>query len=1052
MNLSMSSVKKVVLAGLAGLALVLLLLWQGLPRLLQSQAERFVAEKTGHRLVMDRPTFDPFQLALRIGKLQLSDPQGTPLAGFDSLLIDISGASIPRRALVFDAIRIDGLSASLVEQADGQLNWTPLLDALKGKDDKPAESNGLPRLDIRSFILAGGQFDYADRRRTSAGFSTRIAPVDLELSDLSTLPDDAGQYRIAASTTLGARITLAGQVDLAPLMVAGTLRLEGLQLARLGPYVETLLPVAPEGVFEMSANFQAGNGGAQLDATIDQLQARLSGLRVVLKAAGPALGIETLDLRDGRYQLSGQTLSFAGVDLAGGRLSLPGMPHPPQFDALRVEDIQVALTEKHASVGTLQLVGARLKVVHRADGRIDLQEALQSLAGEKSAASPAAPAGESSQPWRYRIGKVDIVDAGLLLQEAAVNPPLELAIDKLAAQTEGVGNDLSQPLPVRLAFDVRSGGRFESEGKVVPASVSANVGFKLADLSLKPLQPLLAARTTLTLADGKFSTQGRATMDSLGPNVKGEFTVRDLRLMEPGSSKPVLAWKTLGSRDLRLTGQQLDLGELRLNGLDTQLLIDKERNLNFKKLIKPSATEPAAVASKAAPAATPAPTASAPASAFLVNIDRLRFNQGEMDFADQSLILPFGTRIHQLRGSIAGLSNRPGAIGQIELDGAVDDYGMARAVGSVELGNPTNGLDLRVQFRNVEMTNLTPYTAHFAGRKIDSGKLSLDLQYKIRQRQLQGENQVIMDRLTLGERVDSPSAKDLPLDLALAILRDADGRIDLGLPVAGSLDDPTFSYGSIIWKAITNVLTKIVTAPFRALGALFGGGGESLENIVFEAGAAQLTPPEREKLVRLAEAMGKRPALVLAVGGVTLEADRVALQEVQLRRQVLLLAGQRVPERGDPGPLSTQQPKIREVLENLYKERVGAADLAALKEGFRTANPGQLEESMAGKLVSRLSGLMREKKTLNEGEVASLKGTDFPAVLFERLRARENVADDRLQALGQARGEHAAELLRAAGVAAGRLRLLPAERDATDQPPREAALRLSLEAAPAVSQ
>jgi hypothetical protein len=345
------------------------------------------------------------------------------------------------------------------------------------------------------------------------------------------------------------------------------------------------------------------------------------------------------------------------------------------------------------------------------------------------------------------------------------------------------------------------------------------------------------------------------------------------------------------------------------------------------------------------------------------------------------------------------------------------------------------------------MTRLTPYTATFAGRKIASGKLSLDLQYKIKQRQLQGENQVIMDKLTLGERVESPTAKDLPLDLAIAILQDSDGRIDLGLPVAGSLDDPTFSYGSIVWKAITNVLTKIVTAPFRALGALFGGGGEKIESIVFEAGVPQLTPPEREKLVKLAEAMGKRPALVLSVGGVYVDADRVALQDVQLRRTVLALAGQRVPERGDPGPVSTQQPKVREALETLYKERVGASDLAALKEGFRSANPGQMEESATGKMMSRLSGLLREKKTLSESEVTQLKGTDFHGVLFERLRAKESIPDERLQALAQARGDGVIETLKSAGVAAERVQLLPAEKAKLEGEAagNEVPLRMSLE-------
>ena len=245
------------------------------------------------------------------------------------------------------------------------------------------------------------------------------------------------------------------------------------------------------------------------------------------------------------------------------------------------------------------------------------------------------------------------------------------------------------------------------------------------------------------------------------------------------------------------------------------------------------------------------------------------------------------------------------------------------------------------------------------------------------------------------------------------------------------------------------MLTKIVTAPFRALGALLGGGGEKIESIAFEAGAPQLTPPEREKLVKLAEAMGKRPGLVLAVGGQHAEIDRVALQDVQLRRAVLTQAGQRVPERGDPGPISTQQPKIREALETLYKDRVGAADLAALKDGFRNANPGQLEESMTGKVMSRLSGLMREKKTLSEGEVTQLKGADFYSVLFERLRVKENVPDERLQALAKTRGESVVEILGKAGVAPERVQLLPPEKfkPEGDGAVKDIPLRMSLEAA-----
>ncbi|MDP2108446.1 MAG: hypothetical protein Q8J67_05285, partial [Rhodocyclaceae bacterium] len=201
----------------------------------------------------------------------------------------------------------------------------------------------------------------------------------------------------------------------------------------------------------------------------------------------------------------------------------------------------------------------------------------------------------------------------------------------------------------------------------------------------------------------------------------------------------------------------------------------------------------------------------------------------------------------------------------------------------------------------------------------------------------------------------------------------------------------------------------------------------------------------REKVVRLAEALAKRPGLVLAVGGGHADADRVALQDVQLRRTVLARSGQRVSEKGDPGPVSTQQPKIREALEALYKERVGASDLAALKAGFRAANPGQLEEGVTGKVMSRLSGLLGEKKTLSESEVAGLKGADFHAVLFGRLRAQEVIAETRLQALAQERGAGVIEMLKTAGVAAERMQLLPPEKVETAN--TEVPLRLSLEPA-----
>ncbi|OYV46603.1 MAG: hypothetical protein B7X10_04835, partial [Burkholderiales bacterium 21-58-4] len=368
----------------------------------------------------------------------------------------------------------------------------------------------------------------------------------------------------------------------------------------------------------------------------------------------------------------------------------------------------------------------------------------------------------------------------------------------------------------------------------------------------------------------------------------------------------------------------------------------------------------------------------------------------------------------------------------LELNGQVDRFGLASAIGRIDLFDPANFTDIKVMFSNVNMPRLTPYSSTFAGRKIDAGKLSLNLEYKIRHRQLEGDNQIIIDNIKLGERVESPQAKDLPLDLAIAILEDPDGRIDLGLPISGNLDDPQFSYGGIIWKAIVSIFEKIATAPFKALGALFGGGGEQIGSIHFDPGAAGLSPPEQEKIVRIAGILGKRPGLALTVHGVYSDADRDALQDLQLRRQVAVKAGEHLGAHENPGPLSTGSPKIQDALESLYSDRMGSAELAALKAGFRKANPGQLKESVSARMISGLSGLFRKKRALNERDLAQLKGADFYIVLFRRLRDKEPIAEDALQSLGKARGENAYASLQAAGIPPDRLVLAQPEKVDSD--------------------
>ncbi|HRH79965.1 MAG TPA: DUF748 domain-containing protein [Thiobacillaceae bacterium] len=803
-----------------------------------------------------------------------------------------------------------------------------------------------------------------------------------------------------------------------------TVNLEAFSLDGLGLRYQDATFAAPlsgeVGNVKVGFKTQAQAGGGAPQVKVEDFGVSLSGIRVNSMAHPKPL------------------LVLGGVALEGGRLDLAG---------------------REVGVARVALLNGRIEAERDEQGRIALAEAFRPAS--PAAAVPPARADDNGGPaWKYRLDSLELSGFEVAARDHTVRPAAALTLAQIEASITGLSQDLAVKLPVKLALRVKEGGRLEAGGSVVPASQRADLKLKLAGLALQPVQPYLAQATNLVLSQGRLSTAGQVRYLAQAPRYQGGFSIDDLLIKEASTGDRLLAWKSVYARSLVATAQGVDMDELRLDRPGMKMVIYQDKSTSISKALRkappaaasdaPAAEGEGKTAATAPPTQAPAP---APASvarpdappAFVVNIDRVRLEGGEMDFADLSLALPFGTRIHTLKGSINGVSSRPGGQAQLELDGLVDEYGLARAVGQLDMFDPTGFMDIKVVFQNVEMTNLTPYTATFVGRKIDSGKLSLNLEYKLKDRQMLGENQIIMNRLTLGERVESPTAKNLPLDLAIAILEDSNGVIDLELPVSGSLDDPQFSYGRIIWKAIGNIIVKIVTAPFRILGKLFGGGGEEMEQVAFELGDPDLLPPEKEKLKKLATALQKRPRLALSVRGTYApEVERPVLKEMRLRRQVAEQMGIKLEPGEEPGPVSTAQPKAQAALEALYAKAFGEEALKTLLARFAQANPEkQPEKGAAGKLISRLGGLFKEKpKPLSETELAELKGADLHALIYLRLLAKVEIGDDQLAALGKARGEAIAAAVMGAGVPAERVRVESAEKVEADG--REVRVKLSL--------
>jgi hypothetical protein len=373
---------------------------------------------------------------------------------------------------------------------------------------------------------------------------------------------------------------------------------------------------------------------------------------------------------------------------------------------------------------------------------------------------------------------------------------------------------------------------------------------------------------------------------------------------------------------------------------------------------------------------------------FPVTIGSVTLDKGAFYFADLSLKPQFATRIHELGGVIQGLSSSPGTRTRITLDGRADEYGTSKIRGEIDAFDPKRFTDITMVFNNLDMRNLSPYSGKFAGRAIEKGKLSLDLEYNIEDSALKSNNKIVIDSLKLGARVESPDAVTLPLDLAIALMRDAKGIINIGLPVTGSLDDPEFRLGPLIWKALTNLLTRIVTSPFRALGALFGAGDETLDAVAFEPGSSSVPPPEQEKLDILKKALLERPQLKLAItGSYDREADGQVIRDRDVRRALAESSGAVLEPGEDPDPVDFNDPEVVQRLTALFVERHG-------------------QEALDGRGVAG---------TPDDTSTDAKEVTDSPAEsarrLFSELVEREPLKADVLQGLADARARAIAEHL-----------------------------------------
>ena len=524
--------------------------------------------------------------------------------------------------------------------------------------------------------------------------------------------------------------------------------------------------------------------------------------------------------------------------------------------------------------------------------------------------------------WYVELHQFAFNDGSIDLLERSVSDGTYYRISNLNIKSGKVTTDFSKPISYTTSlhisadpqtFSDTSKGALSSSGSVVIAEQTVQGKAAIEQLVLSQFQQYVSPHANVTLEDGLFNLNvefdgafknaaDKENIDSL--NVKASTSINNLSVLDDASS-PLLQWQSLNVDNIEFdhASNQLSVDNIHLQAPFARLIIDEAKQTNVSKLIVASSDKSvksespsensSATASNTSNANVPAGTTAEPSQAneLAISVNTISIENGKAYFADHSLTPKFASAIESLNGKVLGIDSRSTSPANVDITGKIDNYAPVKLAGTIHPLKDDIDLDLDFSVKGAELTSVNPYSGTYMGYYIDKGLLSLAVQYKLNGKALEGKNRVVIDQLTLGKKSNSEQALSLPLGLAIALLEDRNGVIDLGLDVSGDIDSPDFSFGSIILNAIGNIITKAVTAPFSLLANLVGSDDE-LDNVEFGFGEHSLDADAQEKLNTLAKALKKRPGLRVNIEGtVNAMSDASALAQRQLNTTLLTRSG-----------------------------------------------------------------------------------------------------------------------------------------------------------------
>ncbi len=864
-----------------------------IPWVIKAKLPEIIEEQTGKIGSITEARFNPFTLTLSLKGFEMKEPNDEKIIGLGELFINYGVVnSFAKLAVAVDGVRLTEPYANIKIRKDGSLNLADL--AKPGPpEEEPEESEESDEpfpVWVKDIKIETGEIDFADLSLDSP-FKTEITPLNLHVQNLTTkVSDDEQGLSLSMKLGRGGSLDWKGDLELNPTIKSnGLLEIKELNGHTFWDYAKDQLNFKiQKGKLDIKTNYAFHLEGDQPQLTLSDAAVHLNDFNLTPKDSNQSV----ISIPD--FSLTG--ISFDLIK---------------QLVVINKVDSKAAKFTTHISK----------------DGEVNFNTLFAGKSPKEPVKEPEKKTeSESSKPWLVKVVNVALSDYAVDFTQETEGDPLKLDLSPITIGVSDFSTKPGNQFGLDIQIGVNKTGKINTKGKVAIDPVSAQLDIKANQLGLKAFQPYLDESTKLKLLKGSVDLDNKLDfkLDQDGKpsvNLTGNASINNLETIEAKSKKEFLSWKTVTLDDMKfsLDPMKLDIAKIDIFDISSKVIIYKDKTTNISKIFPgPKKTsQPKEKKKEQKPK-------SKDENPFDLNIGAINFANGTSYFADRSIIIPFAANIKRLNGYVKNISTDKKSRSKVLLKGKVNRVSPVLIKGSVSPFDVEDHLDMQMSFKGLDMTTATPYMAEFAGYKIEKGKLSLDLGYKIKRKSLNATNKVVINQLTLGDEVESPNSVSVPIKLGIGLLKDANGVIDIDLPIEGRLDDPQFSVFGLVGKVLLNLLTKAVTAPFSMMASLVGSDAD-LSRVEFEAGRSEVSEEQQTILSTVAKGLSKRPQLQLEVRGIAYqENDGKALADQKVMRDIKSVKWEDLDEDERPPKLDDVElddEEYHEILSDLFEDR-----------------------------------------------------------------------------------------------------------------------------------